>query len=51
MVVEGEAVLPPDLFHLLCQQLSDTADFATLYSLVVSSKVVANAGAVAALYR
>ncbi|KAK3709835.1 hypothetical protein LTR37_010663 [Vermiconidia calcicola] len=51
MAVQGIQALPADLFHLLAQQLSDNADFPTLYSCLVSSKQMANAGAVSALYR
>lgn len=51
MARDGLQALPADLFHLLSQQLSDVLDFPTLYSCVVSSKQLANAGAVSALYR
>ena len=43
--------LPPDLLHLLSQQLADDGDFSTLYSCVASSRSFANSGAVLALYR
>ncbi|KXT18054.1 hypothetical protein AC579_4556 [Pseudocercospora musae] len=43
--------LPADLFHLLSSELSDRLDFPTLYNCAVSSKQLANAGAINALYR
>ena len=46
-----EPVLPVDLLHLLAQQLADNEDFPTLYNCIVSSKHLASAGAIAALYR
>lgn len=45
------AALPADLFHLLMAELSARLDFPTLYACVVSSKQLANSGAVNALYR
>ena len=51
MASHGVEALPADLFHLLSQQLSDNGDFPTLYNCVVSSKQLANAGAISALYR
>ncbi|KAK5169587.1 uncharacterized protein LTR77_005564 [Saxophila tyrrhenica] len=47
----NQAALPGDLLHLLAQQLSEERDFPTLYNCVVSSKQLASAGAVNALYR
>lgn len=44
-------VLPADLFHLLSAELSARSDFDTLYNCVVSSKQIANSGAITALYR
>lgn len=44
-------VLPPDLYHLLSTELSLRYDFDTLYNCIVSSKLIANAGAINALYR
>lgn len=43
--------LPADLYHLLSTELSERLDFSTLYNCVVSSKQLASAGAVTALYR
>lgn len=43
--------LPADLFHLLSAELSARLDFATLFNCVVSSKYIANSGAITALYR
>ncbi|KAK3679340.1 hypothetical protein LTR78_000901 [Recurvomyces mirabilis] len=43
--------LPADLFHLLTAELAARQDFATLYSCVASSRYLANAGAITALYR
>lgn len=48
---QGIQALPADLFHLLAAELSERLDFPTLYSCVVSSKQLANAGAINALYR
>ncbi|KAK3648042.1 hypothetical protein LTR56_007742 [Elasticomyces elasticus] len=45
------AALPPDLFHLLATELAIRGDYGTLYSCVASSKYLAEAGTVAALYR
>ena len=43
--------LPVDLFHLLSVELSERADFPTLFNCAVSSKYLADSGAIAALYR
>lgn len=51
MARDGIQALPADLFHLLSAELSDRADFPTLFNCVVSSKQLANAGALSALYR
>lgn len=51
MATTNLAALPADLFHLLSAELSARLDFATLYNCIVSSKQIANAGAIKALYR
>lgn len=51
MAGEQVPVLPPDLFHVLSLELAARLDFSTLYNCVTSSKYLANAGAVNALYR
>ncbi|EME76846.1 uncharacterized protein MYCFIDRAFT_147409 [Pseudocercospora fijiensis CIRAD86] len=51
MSSSGLQALPADLFHLLSAELSDRLDFSTLYNCAVSSRQLANAGAVNALYR
>lgn len=55
MEVTNIASLPADLLHLLFQQIADGGDefprFSTLFNCVVSSKHLANAGAVTALYK
>lgn len=55
MEVTNIATLPVDLLHLLFEQIANGGDdfprFATLFNCVVSSKHLANAGAVTALYR
>ncbi|KAF7192298.1 hypothetical protein HII31_06330 [Pseudocercospora fuligena] len=51
MSSSGLQALPADLFHLLSAELSDRLDFPTLYNCAVSSKQLANAGAINALYR
>lgn len=43
--------LPVDLFHLLATELAAAKDYGTLYNCIISSKQLASAGAVAALYR
>lgn len=43
--------LPADVFHLLTEVLAANNEFGTLYSCIVSSKLIANAGGVNALYR
>ncbi|GAB7363141.1 hypothetical protein MBLNU230_g3427t2 [Neophaeotheca triangularis] len=43
--------LPADLFHLISAELSARQDYATLYSCILSSKQVASAGFISALYR
>ncbi|KAF2167707.1 hypothetical protein M409DRAFT_65831 [Zasmidium cellare ATCC 36951] len=48
---QGLQALPADLFHLLSAELSERLDFPTLYSCIVASKQLANAGAINALYR
>lgn len=50
MAQDGVA-LPPDLIHLLCSELSNQAEFGTLYNCLVSSKFFAGSGAINALYR
>lgn len=49
------ASLPVDVLHLLFDQIAEGGDdfprYSTLYNCVVSSKHLANAGAVTALYR
>lgn len=45
------ASLPADVLHLLFQELSWRLDFPTLFTCVVSSRHLADAGAVTALYR
>lgn len=50
MAVE-RATLPPDVLHLLCDELSSRNDFSSLYNCLVSSKQVASSGAINALYR
>lgn len=51
MASDQAQALPADLLHLLSQQLSLDQDFSTLYNFVISSKQLAGAGAVSALYR
>ncbi|KAK5118045.1 hypothetical protein LTR62_004091 [Meristemomyces frigidus] len=51
MASENIAPLPADVFHLLAEQLARKADFGTLYACIASSKYLASAGAVTALYR
>ncbi|EMC92646.1 hypothetical protein BAUCODRAFT_95801 [Baudoinia panamericana UAMH 10762] len=47
----AELALPADLFHLLCEELAARADYDTLSNCIASSKHIAKAGAIAALYR
>jgi hypothetical protein len=49
--MSSNTALPADLFHLLALELAARADFSTLYRCIVSSRYLANAGAVTALYR
>lgn len=55
MEVTNIASLPVDLLHLLFQQIGEGGDefprYSTLYNCIVSSKHLASAGAVTALYR
>ncbi|QIW95690.1 hypothetical protein AMS68_001208 [Peltaster fructicola] len=43
--------LPPDVLHLLCDELSARNDFSSLYNCLVSSRQIAASGAINALYR
>ena len=62
MTVDMVPLLPPDIFHIITAELSAIAlqadsqeaarpAFAALYNCVLSSKYLASAGALSALYR
>ena len=51
MARDDVQALPADMFHLLSETLAAAQDFPTLYNFVVSSKQLANAGGISALYR
>ena len=62
MATDVVPLLPPDLFHLITAELAAKAlqadsqeaarpEFAALYNCVLSSKYLAGAGALSALYR
>ena len=51
MATDNIGVLPADVFHQISAELAARLDFDTLYNCIVSSKHIANSGAITALYR